>query len=42
VLTLVGVTLSLVLLAVVSGARTPRALLRAARSLRTQPVPIVP
>lgn len=42
VLTLVGVTLSLVLLAGVSGARTPRALLRAARSLRTQPVPIVP
>ncbi len=41
-LTLVGVTLSLVLLAVVSGARTPRALVRAARSLRPQPAPIIP
>lgn len=41
-LTLVGVTLSLVLLAALSGARTPRALLRAARTLRTQPAPIIP
>ena len=41
-LTLVGVTLSLVLLAVLSGARTPRALARAARSLRTQPAPAAP
>jgi hypothetical protein len=38
-LTAVGVTLSTVLLAVLSGARTPRGLLRAARSLRGRPAP---
>lgn len=38
-LTCVGVVLSTVLLAVVSGARSPRALLRAARALRTRPAP---
>jgi uncharacterized membrane protein YbhN (UPF0104 family) len=41
-LTAVGITLSLTLLAVLCGARTPRALVRAARSLRPQPAPIVP
>lgn len=39
VLTGVGVVLSTVLLAAISGARSPRALLRAARSLRTRPAP---
>ena len=38
-LTAVGVTLSTVLLAVLSGARTPRGLLRAARALRARPAP---
>jgi hypothetical protein len=38
-LTAVGVTLSTVLLAVLSGARTPRALVRAARALRGRPAP---
>jgi hypothetical protein len=38
VLTLVGITVSLVLLTVLVGARTPRALLSAARSLAPQPV----
>ena len=38
-LTAVGVTLSTILLAALSGARTPRALLRAARSLRARPAP---
>jgi Lysylphosphatidylglycerol synthase TM region len=41
-LTAVGVTLSLTLLAGLCGARTPRALVRAARSLRPHPAPIVP
>ena len=41
-LTAVGITLSLTLLAVLCGARTPRALVRAARSLRPQPAPLVP
>jgi hypothetical protein len=41
-LTAVGITLSLTLLAVLCGARTPRALVRAARSLRPQPAPIIP
>ena len=41
-LTLVGVTVSLALLAVLLGARTPRALMRAARSLSPQPVGIKP
>ena len=41
-LTVVGVTISLVLLARVCGARTPRALVRAARALRAQPAPIMP
>jgi hypothetical protein len=43
-LTGVGVTLSTVVLAVLSGARTPRGLLRAARSLwaRPAPAPLVP
>jgi uncharacterized membrane protein YbhN (UPF0104 family) len=41
-LTAVGITLSLTLLAALCGARTPRALVRAARSLRPQPAPIVP
>ena len=41
-LTAVGVTLSLVLLAHVCGARTPRALVRAARALRAQPAPLTP
>jgi hypothetical protein len=39
VLTGVGVTLSTVLLAALSGARTPRALLRDARALRARPAP---
>ncbi len=39
-LTLVGVTLSFALLAHLSGARTPRALLRAARALRPAPAPV--
>jgi len=39
VLTLVGATTSLILLAALSGARTPRALLRAVRSLRARPAP---
>jgi NAD(P)H-dependent flavin oxidoreductase YrpB (nitropropane dioxygenase family) len=38
-LTCVGVVLSTVLLAVVSGARSPRALLRAARALGARPAP---
>jgi hypothetical protein len=38
-LTAVGVTLSTVLLAGLSGARTPRALLRAALALRARPAP---
>ena len=42
VLTAVGATLSLVLLAVLSGARTPRALLCAVRSLRARPAPPSP
>jgi hypothetical protein len=41
-LTAVGVTLSLLLLARVCGARTPRALVRAARALRPQPAPAAP
>jgi hypothetical protein len=41
-LTAVGATVSLVLLAMLSGARTPRALLRAARAVRTQPAPPAP
>jgi hypothetical protein len=41
-LTAVGVTLSLSLLALLSGARTPRALVRAARSLRAHPAPATP
>jgi hypothetical protein len=39
-LTLVGISVSLALLAVLLGARTPRALVRAARSLAPQPVGI--
>ena len=39
-LTLVGISVSLALLAVLLGARTPRALMRAARSLAPQPVGI--
>jgi hypothetical protein len=39
VLTLVGAVLSTVLFAVVSGARSPRALLRAVRALGARPVP---
>jgi Lysylphosphatidylglycerol synthase TM region len=39
VLTAVGATLSVVLLAVLSGARTPQGLLSAARALRSQPAP---
>ncbi len=39
VLTVVGVALSLTLLAAVSGARTPRGLVRAARALRARPAP---
>ena len=38
-LTAVGVTISLGLLGVLLGARTPRGLLRAARSLRLRPAP---
>lgn len=38
-LTAVGVTISLALLAMLSGARTPRALVHAARSLRPHPAP---
>jgi hypothetical protein len=41
-LTVVGVAVSLALLAHLCGARTPRALVRAARSLRPQPAPILP
>ena len=41
-ITIAGVAISLGLLASLCGARTPRALLRAARALRTQPAPIVP
>ncbi len=41
-LTVVGVTVSLALLAHLCGARTPRALVRAARALRTHPAPITP
>jgi hypothetical protein len=41
-LTAVGITLSLTLLAGLCGAWTPRALVRAARSLRPHPAPIVP
>jgi Lysylphosphatidylglycerol synthase TM region len=41
-LTAVGVTLSLVLLARLCGVRTPRALIRAARALRTHPAPATP
>jgi hypothetical protein len=41
-LTAVGVTLSLLLLGRVSGVRTPRALIRAARALRPHPAPAAP
>lgn len=41
-LTLVGVTISLGLLAILSGARTPRALARAVWALRPQPAPAAP
>jgi hypothetical protein len=41
-LTAVGVVLSLALLAMLSGARTPRALVRAARALRPHPTPVIP
>jgi hypothetical protein len=41
-LTVVGVTSSLGLLAVLSGARTPRALVRAVWALRPQPAPAAP
>src|SRR3954469_8526102 len=41
-LTVVGVAISLTLLGQLCGARTPRALVRAARSLRPQPAPIIP
>jgi hypothetical protein len=41
-LTAVGMTLSLTLLAGLSGARSPRALMRAARALRAHPAPITP
>jgi Lysylphosphatidylglycerol synthase TM region len=41
-LTAVGVTLSLVLLARPYGVRTPRALIRVARALRTHPAPATP
>lgn len=41
-LTAVGVAISLALLARLCGARTPRALLRAARALRAHPAPITP
>ena len=41
-ITVVGVAISLVLLARLSGARTPRALLRAARALRAHPAPAAP
>ena len=42
VLTVVGATLSLVLLAVLSGARSPGALVRAVRAMRAQPAPPAP
>jgi len=41
-LTIVGVTTSLALLAMLSGARTPRALARAVWALRPQPAPAAP
>jgi hypothetical protein len=41
-LTLVGVTISLGLMAMLSGARSPRALVRAVRALRPQPAPAAP
>jgi lysylphosphatidylglycerol synthase-like protein len=41
-ITVVGVAISLALLARLSGARTPRALVRAARSLRVHPAPAAP
>jgi hypothetical protein len=41
-LTVVGVALSLALLAHLCAARTPRALVRATRALRTRPAPITP
>jgi hypothetical protein len=41
-ITVAGVAVSLVLLGRLSGARTPRALVRAARALRPQPAPIIP
>jgi hypothetical protein len=41
-LTLVGVTISLGLMAMLSGARTPRALARAVWALRPQPAPAAP
>ena len=41
-ITVVGVAISLALLARLSGARTPRALVRAARALRAQPAPAAP
>jgi hypothetical protein len=40
--TVVGVAISLALLAGLCGARTPRALLRAARALRAHPAPVAP
>jgi hypothetical protein len=42
VLTLIGVTVSLVLLTALLGVRTPRALVRAARSLTPQPAAVKP
>jgi hypothetical protein len=42
VLTAVGATLSIALLAVLSGARSPRALVQAVRAMRAQPVPPAP
>jgi hypothetical protein len=41
-LTVVGVTVSLALLAHLCGARTPRALVRATRALRAHPAPLTP
>ena len=41
-ITVVGVAISLALLASLCGARTPRALVRAARSLRAHPAPAAP
>jgi hypothetical protein len=41
-ITVVGVAISLALLARLSGARTPRALVRAARALRAHPAPATP